>query len=223
MITIYLRTNTVNGMQYVGQTNDMNRRERDWNCLKKQKYANYLLSKDREKYGLDKWESKVLKECDDSEGDYWERYYIKELNTKFPNGYNMGDGGKGAFGVVHTEEQKNRQSQLMKGKTPWNKGKCHTEEAKKKMSETHKGKLSPMKGKKHSEEAKQKMSDNKKGKPNTKLEKKVYQYTTENKLVAVWNSTMDCGRNGFSQGHVASCCRGERKQHKGYKWSYKPL
>lgn len=33
-------------------------------------------------------------------------------------------------------------------------------------------------------------------------------------------STQEAGRKGFSQGNVASCCRGERKTHKGYEWKY---
>ena len=36
-----------------------------------------------------------------------------------------------------------------------------------------------------------------------------------------WQSTMECGRNGFNAGHVAECCRGERKSHKGVTFRYK--
>ena len=32
---------------------------------------------------------------------------------------------------------------------------------------------------------------------------------------------MECERNGYNQGHVADCCRGERKTHKGFIWKYK--
>lgn len=53
--------------------------------------------------------------------------------------------------------------------------------------------------------------------------KRVYQYTIDGVLVKVWTSTNECGRNGYCQGWVAACCRGERKTHKGYKWSYIPL
>ena len=116
MITIYLRTNTVNGKQYVGQTGDIKQRDRAWKCLKIP-YANELLTTDREKYGLDKWESKVLKECDDSESDYWEQYYIKELNTKVPNGYNISDGGIGAFGVIRSEDTRKKLSESHIGNT----------------------------------------------------------------------------------------------------------
>lgn len=35
-------------------------------------------------------------------------------------------------------------------------------------------------------------------------------------------STREAGRNGFNQGHLASCCRGEKKHktHQGYIWYY---
>lgn len=50
--------------------------------------------------------------------------------------------------------------------------------------------------------------------------KTVYQYDMQGNLVNVWCSTRECGRNGFDQGTVAACCRGEQKTHKGYIWSY---
>lgn len=53
--------------------------------------------------------------------------------------------------------------------------------------------------------------------------KKVYQYTLDGTLVKIWNSTMECGRNGFTQSSVSQCCNGKLKKHKGYIWSYKPL
>lgn len=53
--------------------------------------------------------------------------------------------------------------------------------------------------------------------------KKVYQYTLDGVLVHVWPSVNEVARNGFSLGHVAACCRGERKSHRGYRWSYTPL
>ena len=53
--------------------------------------------------------------------------------------------------------------------------------------------------------------------------KKVYQYTLDNELVKIWQSTQECGRNGFLQSCVSSCCQGKQKTHKGFKWSYVPL
>lgn len=56
------------------------------------------------------------------------------------------------------------------------------------------------------------------GKSNSK---KVLQYTLDGEFVREWQSTMECGRNGFNQGHVVACCRGERKIHKDFIWRYK--
>ena len=58
-----------------------------------------------------------------------------------------------------------------------------------------------------------------------KKSKKVYQYTLDGILVKIWQSTKECGRNGFSNGNIVSCCLGNKwhKTHKGYIWRYEPL
>ena len=50
--------------------------------------------------------------------------------------------------------------------------------------------------------------------------KKVLQFTLDGEFIREWESINECGRNGFSQGNVSACCRGERKTHKGFKWCY---
>lgn len=53
---------------------------------------------------------------------------------------------------------------------------------------------------------------------------KVYQYTLGNELVAIWPSASEAAKElGFAQSDIWKCCTGERKTHKGYKWSYIPL
>lgn len=56
-----------------------------------------------------------------------------------------------------------------------------------------------------------------------KEQKQVFQYTLDNELIRVWESTNEAGRNGFNQGAVSTCCNGIRNTHKGYRWSYQPL
>lgn len=60
-----------------------------------------------------------------------------------------------------------------------------------------------------------------KSKTNGKRSKTVYMYLN-GKLCGLWPSTHECGRNGFNQSNVATCCRGVMKQYKGYTWSYNP-
>lgn len=51
-----------------------------------------------------------------------------------------------------------------------------------------------------------------------------FQYDLNGNLISVYSSASEAAfKNNFSQGNISSCCRGERKTHKGYKWSYQPL
>lgn len=50
--------------------------------------------------------------------------------------------------------------------------------------------------------------------------KKVLQYDFKGNFIKEWESARECGRNGFGQGNVSACCRGEYMQHKGYIWRY---
>lgn len=119
MYVVYLRTNLVTGMQYVGQTCNFTKRENEWNCLKAN-YANKLLNEEREKYGLENFKLEILAEVETRE-EAWEleKKYINELNTIYPNGYNRAYGGKtnkgGNIGYHNGVEFK-------KGDKPWNYG-----------------------------------------------------------------------------------------------------
>lgn len=59
----------------------------------------------------------------------------------------------------------------------------------------------------------------------SRYSKKVYQYSIDGKLIKVWESACECGRNGFDKQNISKCCRGVYgfKTHNGYKWSYNPL
>ena len=56
---------------------------------------------------------------------------------------------------------------------------------------------------------------------NGKLSKRVLQLSLDGELIREWESTHECGRNGFNQGHVSACCNGKEKSHKGFYWMYK--
>ena len=54
--------------------------------------------------------------------------------------------------------------------------------------------------------------------------KKVYQYTLDGELVAIYPSTHEAARqNNFNRGNISSCCIGLRKTAHGYIWRYKLL
>ena len=55
---------------------------------------------------------------------------------------------------------------------------------------------------------------------NGKLSKKVLQLSLSGDLIREWESTRECGRNGFRHSNVAACCRGEISHYKGFLWMY---
>lgn len=103
-------------MKYVGQTKNFRTRENCWNSYK-ELYANKKINEDRNKYGLDNFETTVLAITENQE-EAWEleKKYIAQYNTKFPNGYNLSDGGRGPVGTVPSKETKTKQSLAKLGK-----------------------------------------------------------------------------------------------------------
>jgi group I intron endonuclease len=142
---IYLMTNTITNMNYVGQTwtHRKNRgkykpfgyegRFRDHIsealCNTKKKQCRYLNNAIRH-YGKDAFTVTCVYTCPLDELDDWEKYYIKTYNTMYPNGYNLTDGGKSHIRLksdclpLETKTPKKRGGSTMR-----------TEETRKKMSE----------------------------------------------------------------------------------------
>ena len=56
---------------------------------------------------------------------------------------------------------------------------------------------------------------------NGKLSKIVLQFSLSGEFIREWPSAMECDRNGFNQGSVSKCCRGEQKSAYGFLWKYK--
>lgn len=52
------------------------------------------------------------------------------------------------------------------------------------------------------------------------LSKRVLQLSLSGDLIKEWESTRECGRNGFDPGHVCKCCNGKQKTHKGFRFMY---
>ena len=51
--------------------------------------------------------------------------------------------------------------------------------------------------------------------------KRVGQYDLSGKLLNIYDSAREAERQtNCSQSHISSCCNGDRKTHKGFKWGY---
>jgi group I intron endonuclease len=113
---IYLATNLNNGKQYVGKT--MFTLEKRWakHCYdagyKPRGYFHLAIRK----YGIDSFKVEVLKELGtNEEASFYEKFYIKTLNTLAPGGYNLTEGGEGVLGLVRSEEWKRTIAAKRKG------------------------------------------------------------------------------------------------------------
>lgn len=106
---IYKITNTINGKIYIGQTRSHrlnHNKYRPFGYLgrfkdhiheafsSKQKQSKCLNSSIR-KYGPDSFTCDLIHTCEVSELNEQEEQFIIEYNSKYPNGYNLTDGGKG--------------------------------------------------------------------------------------------------------------------------------
>ena len=56
---------------------------------------------------------------------------------------------------------------------------------------------------------------------NGKKSKKVLQLSLTGELIREWESTQECGRNGFDHSAVVKCCNGKLPHYKGFCFMYK--
>ena len=159
---IYKITNTLNGKIYVGQTRQkLSRRINGHKSSKKIFGVDAAIAK----YGWENFTAEVIEECPVEQLNEREIFWIAELGSKVPNGYNLTDGGDGALNP--SPETRARMSAARKGKPSPNKGKKLPEEQKAKISANHadvNGEKNGFYGKHHTKETCAKMSAAKKGK-----------------------------------------------------------
>lgn len=101
---IYLITNTVDGMKYVGQTSrDIETRFAE-HCVETRGHSRLHLA--IQKYGWTKFKVEQLEQCPIDKLDEREIYWIKKLDT-YNNGYNLTPGGSNInFNVSHVQHLK---------------------------------------------------------------------------------------------------------------------
>lgn len=152
---------------YVGKSIDIFKRWRSYNNLRCKNQA-YLYNS-LKKHGADSHSFEVVCQCDRSELDNLEKYYIalfQCFNSEY--GLNLREGGEGGGTCSDKTKKKISAAAIKNGNKPplaSFSGYTHTEEAKQIMSAKKKGKTSSFKGKKHTEESNQKNRENHLGKP----------------------------------------------------------
>ena len=201
---IYKIVNKVNGKSYVGQTiYDIKTRFR--NHKHASHTQNTYLYKAMRKYGFDNFTIEEIDVASNLEElNNKEIYWIKELNTKVPNGYNIVDGGGGVKGYHHTKKTK----LICKQKSIGNHnavGKHNlTDEGRLNMILAHKGKPSTFKG--HTDNSKKKLS--------ISHSKRVMCVETQ----MIYPNCIIASQKLEISNHIGRCCNGKRKTCGGYHW-----
>lgn len=111
--SIYIITNKLNGMRYIGQTiSDVEKRFK--NHLREKRDDSYLHNA-MQKYGKDNFTFAEVAVCFDLDGlNKCEELLIQQFNTFWPNGYNLRNGGN--QNGYWSQEVKNKISKSKTGK-----------------------------------------------------------------------------------------------------------
>lgn len=226
---IYKITNTKNGKMYVGQTSRTI--EHRWGKHITTKIKRFLhLAID--KYGVDSFKIEELDRVELDQLNDKERYWIKELNTMAPHGYNLTPGGDGGRGYKHSDKSRRIMSAAKKGKplsaaartaldlvlknSHPRKGAGLSEETKQKIGNANRGRVFTNKQK-----------ENMKSKIREAVARPVECYNKDGSKVAEFACTVDAyawlGKK--PSGSIRACCIGEtyRKSAYGYIWKFKEV
>lgn len=198
---VYKIVNTINGKMYVGQHMGV-------------EFGDYwgsglILNRAYAVYGKAAFKREIIQYASTKEElNALERFYIKELNTLKPNGYNIATGGTGGFTGVPTEEARRNISKGLKGKKKSLEHRQHLSEARKGISHPH------------SEETKKKISASHMGiEPwNKGKGKPVEQLSPDGKHIKTWGSLTEAEQHGFNKSKISECIHGTRKMHRQYLW-----
>ncbi len=179
---IYLITNTLNNKMYVGQTKlTLKQRFSEHQQPSKKTAISYAI----QKYGKENFKIQLLEECNITNLDERETFYIEKYKS-YENGYNNTIGGGSQY-ISHTPEVKQKLSAAAKGKLVGDKNPAKRPEVRKKISEAQKKRVingewkSPTEGG-HTPEALKKMKENqpdRSGKNNSQYGKKMSEETKQ--------------------------------------------
>lgn len=245
---IYKITNIKNNKVYIGQTvkerpTDRYSQHKYLASHPKQEKSISYLHRAMNANGLDNFIFEVIEKVDNSLLNEREQYWIKILNCKIPNGYNMTDGGEGtkSFSRPQTlQERLKRQKsnkqfyinhpEALTKRSQITKQLWQNEEYRKKVTESHKktyaehpelrqrfcGENNPMYGKHHTEESIQKI---KAAAANRKL--KIAQLNKDTlEIIKVHDGVKDAEKAlNVSHGWISKAAK-QNKVAYGYRWKF---
>ena len=139
MIGIYCIENIINNKKYIGQSINIEERQRKHReALRNNRHENDHLQKSWNKYGEYNFKHYILETCEPDQLNDREIYYIKLYDT-LNSGYNLTEGGGGVRGQKADDEFRAKMSRIVSGKNNPNYGHHWSQELKDKLSQKKKG------------------------------------------------------------------------------------
>lgn len=234
---VYFHTNIDNNKVYVGITSQKITSRWGKNgrkYLEKKKDGDFVQPKFAKailKYGWDGFTHTIFAEGLSRDEACLMEMTLIELYDSVENGYNITKGGEGAMGIVISEEECRRRSEMFKGKrmspeTEFKNGHTFTPEMLQKMSDAKKGNPPWNKGLKgyHSGEdnvmKRLEVRAKFKGAKNASA-RKVVQLDMDGNFIREWDYMTQVQEElSFNVANLTACCRGRIKSAYGYKWQY---
>lgn len=180
---VYLLTSP-SGKKYVGITSKTLAARWSNHCWRARRGSTFVLHAAIRRYGPESFKVEVIEETETwEEVCEREKFWIIELQSKAPNGYNLTDGGDGTIGFSqevrdkmsasqtgkkHSDETRAKMSAAAKGRKLSEETRARMSAAAKSRPIEHRAKLSEaQKGRKYSDESRLKMSITRKGRKHT--------------------------------------------------------
>lgn len=202
---IYKVTNNINDKTYIGQT-ICSLEQRFYKHCWDAKHSNDTsspLHQAMRKYGVQNFTITLVEECENTLLNEREKYWIKQFNTFFGNGYNATIGGDG--------NAKLNEEEIL---SLWQSGKSQKEIAEIISCDRHAvSRCLSSNNISHKERQKNKYGN---------AAKKVLQISLGGEIIAEYESaTVAAKQTNSSIPGISLVCNGKRKTHNGYIWKYK--
>jgi group I intron endonuclease len=168
--------------------------------------SGFILKKAIRKYGKNNFRKEIIEECLSEEYlNNREKYWIKEYNSIFPNGYNLVEGGTGGDTFTNSLRKEQTRIKISKATTGINNPMFGRKKEK-----------APMFGKRGKDHPAFGRTGEK-----SPVAKPIIQLSTKNEIIKIWDSAKQIEDElGFDDGNIGLVCKNKRKIANGYHWQY---